>query len=106
MSVDKSTRWFPWGLIGLAAVAAWVFAKAGAGIVQNYAAGVFGASLGGALLLWGVEELMAGRIRGKRVYVRRSESPFVFFALITGMRFFPGLAMLVGAFWYLFLRQA
>ena len=91
--------------MGFAAAAAWVFAHTEAEAAQCYAAGVFGASLGSALLLWGIEELKDGKISGKRVRVRRSTSPLVFLAMVVGMRFFPGFAMLLGAFWYVFLRQ-
>ena len=93
-------------LIGIAVVAAWVFSNTGVEDMKRYAAGIFGVSLGSSLLLWGLEELRNGRIRGKRVQVHRDNSPVVFFLLIAGMRFFPGLAMLVGAIWYLFRRQA
>ena len=105
MSPATLTRRLPWLLMGLAFLAAWTFTSTDSEIIRHYAAGVFGASLGGALTLWGLSELKAGKIRGKGGYVLRSDSPVVFFSLIMVTRFFPGLAMLLATFWHLAIKQ-
>ena len=71
---------------------------------QRYAGGVFGASLGAALLLWGIEELKQGKIRGKRVHVSRHDTPFVFLLLLIGKRFAPATVLLGAAIWITFFR--
>lgn len=73
---------------------------------QNYAAGVFGGSLGAALLLWGIEEIKRGRIRATRVHVRRSDSPTVFLLLVLSKRIAPAIVMLGAAIWVAFFREA
>lgn len=73
--MDDTIRRVPWVIMALAALAACIFANTDADVVQTHAGGVFGASLGFALLLWGLEELKDGEIPGKRVGVQRRDSP-------------------------------
>ncbi len=86
--------------MGLAVAAAYVFTAATDLNFQRHAAGIFGAALGGALILWGVEELLQGRIRGKRAAVVRTDAPLLFFSLLVATRFFPGVTMLLAGLWY------
>ncbi len=97
-------RWFPFVFIGIAAISAYLFSIAEKDAFQKYAACGFGISLGSALLLWGLQELIDGKIRGARVYVHRKENPLIFFLLLIGKRFCPGFIMLCAAFWFVFLR--
>ena len=94
--------WVPFALMAVAAASAYAFSTTNSGSVQRYAGAAFGISLGGALLFWGVQELLSERIRGTRVYVNRRDSPIVFFSLLAGKRFVPGLAMLIGGISYFF----
>lgn len=71
---------------------------------RRHAAGIFGGSLGAALLLWGMEEIKRGRIRGKRVQVQRSDAPVVFLLLLLGKRVAPALLMIGAAIWIVFSR--
>lgn len=73
---------------------------------RRYAAGIFGGSLGAALLLWGIEEIKRGTIRGKRVHVRLSDAPIVFVLLLFGKRIAPAILMIGAAIWLVFFRAA
>ena len=100
----SSTNWIPWVLITVAFAAAFAYANVEQGDGQRYAAGLFGAALGAALLLWGISELKQGRIRGKRVHVHRTETPLVFGLLLIGTRIAPGVVMLGAAIWVVFFK--
>ena len=97
-------NWIPWVLMAVAFAAAFAYTNVEQGSAQRYAAGVFGASVGAALLLWGIEEIKQGKIRGKRVYVSRTDDPAVFLLLLVGKRIAPAVVMLGAAIWIVFFR--
>ena len=104
MSIRSGMNRIPWVLMAVAFAAAFAYAKVEQAAAQRYAAGIFGASLGAALLLWGMEELKQGKIRGKRVYVSRTDAPVIFLLLLVGKRIAPATVMLGAAVWIVFFR--
>ena len=90
--------------MALAFAAAFAYANVQQGTAQRYTAGIFAASLGAALLVWGMKELKQGKIRGNRAHVHRADAPVVFLLLLVGKRIAPGIVMLGAAIWIVFLR--
>ena len=110
MDYDKKNElahssWAPYILIGITFICAGAYGLSEVEIIRRYAAGVFGTSLGGALLLWGKAEIRDGRIKGKRVYVYRDNTPVMFFTLLAGKRIIPGGVMLLAGLWHAFSHE-
>ena len=89
----------------MAFAAAFAYTNIDQELAQRYAAGIFAVSLAVALLLWGIEEVKKGKIRGKRVYVSRTEAPAVFLVLLAVKRFVPAIVMVGAAIWIVFFRK-
>ena len=67
--------------------------------LRRVAAALFALCLGIALVLWGVEGVERGRIRGRRVTVRRDDHPLAFWGIVVLARLVPGVAMIAAGFW-------
>ena len=106
MFTNSGMDWMPGVLMALAFAGAVAYTTSENAAVQRCAAGTFGLGVGAALLFWGSAELKRGRIRGKRVSVRRADSPVTFLLLLFGKRFVPGTLMIGAAIWFVFFRPA
>jgi hypothetical protein len=95
--------WFPMSVAFAAAVG---YTMVGSDFARRQAAGIFGLSLGFALLTLDYQALRHERLRSRRVYVQRAESPVVFYALLLGTRIAPGLFMIGAAVWILYFKEA
>lgn len=68
---------------------------------QQLAAGLFALCLGGALLFWGGDSQREGRVRGRRVYFYREQSPRMFWIMLCARNYLPGVIMLAAGLWYM-----
>ena len=86
----------------LLAIAAFAAAAAFSAVdeprLRRGAASGFALCLGGALVLWGVEGVERGRIRGRRVTVRRDDHPLAFWGIVVLARLLPGVVMIAAGF--------
>lgn len=67
--------------------------------------GTFSFALAGALVIWGIEEMVDGKIHVRTIRVNRVDSPKTFFAMVLISRFVPGAVMLCGVLWYVFAEH-
>ena len=95
-------KWIPITLAILAFACAALFANTEADTTRQLTGGIFGIALGAALSFWGINEYTKGSIKGRRVIVYRDENSTIFYMLVAGKRFVPGIIMFFAGIWFMF----
>lgn len=96
------TKYLPYFLFVAAIAAAYLHSKSADPVVQHASAIAVVILLGGAGILWGVQDVCTGRSLVWRLrYASRADEPVFFWIFALVFRFAPGVVLLGVGIWFL-----